>query len=175
MLVSPYYRYFLPSKHNNAPLRTLDTITYEGHHITLFTKDRAHQFGVKSDEMRMVIQTIERRPITSRYSFSDDGRIFQYWEMGGISDQFKVLFGYTTDPNVVQVRLKLVNGDQQLKLYGGRYFFCVLPSSTEEPLEAQGINAKGTVLRIWNGKFDYNARRTWLSFFVQTYPYVVFP
>jgi hypothetical protein len=174
ILVSPYYRYFLPQNNNSEPCKTLDTITYGGQRIILFTKERSHQFGVETSARRMVIQTIERRPFTARSSIFDDGRIFQYWELHDWNNKsFKILFGYTTDPKVEKVRLKLKNDLRELKLYNRRYFFCVLNPDKDTLIEAQGLSTENKVLRTWNGQYTYQARRTWLSFFVQTYPYVI--
>lgn len=182
ILVSPYYRYFLPQRDaDSEPDRILDTVTHEGSQVTLFSNDRSHQFGIKIEERdheRKIqwdsarVQTIERRPFTARSSIFDDGLIFQYWKRNSL-DGSEVLFGYTSARKVSYVRLTLKNSDRRLKLHEGRYFFCILNPITDEIVEAQGIGVDGRVLRTWNGESNYPARRTWLSFFVQTYPYVV--
>ena len=182
ILISPYYRYFLPHKDNNEPFRIVDTITYHDERVVLVTNDRSHQFGIQIEKLKnkkpiqtssMRVQMIDRRPFTARSSISDDGLIFQYWQKYSPSEPFTVLFGYTTDRNIAHVRLKLENDSRQLKVYDGRYFFCTLNPATDHLIEAQGIGMDGNILRTWNGQWDYAARRTWLSFFVQSYPYIV--
>lgn len=180
-LISPYYRYLLPQNNHNDPVRILDTITYQNDRVTFFVKDRSHQFGVRRDTTitgspqttSVIVQMIERRPFTARRSVFDDGLIFQYWKTPFTAKTGTILFGYTTDRNVHYVRLKLDQDVKKLDLYDGRYFLCVLNSVRDKPVEAQGIGANGEVLRTWNGYFNYPARRTWLSVFVQSYPYVV--
>lgn len=180
-LVSPYYRHIFPRSVDHEPVKVLHTLAYKNELISLVTKDGSHQFGIQFktvvDAQSIVhstmVQAIERRPFTARRSLSDDGLIFQYWLAYLDSVHDAVLFGYTTDKHVSHVQIKWNDRVKWLELYENRYFFCILNEPQEKPLWAHGVDKDGRVLRAWNGSFDYPVRRTWLSLFVQTYPYIV--
>lgn len=50
-IYSPYYRYSLPLKHDAQQVRVLDSITHGNERVVLFTKDRLHQLGVKTEHL----------------------------------------------------------------------------------------------------------------------------
>ena len=185
MPISPYYRHFMP-EHKSQILhdRVVTTISEGKTHVTLYTNITAHELGIRVSSFEdgevthtgcMIVRTIKKRPITARRSIWDDGSIFQFWEYhtGTRSNPVTVLFGYTTDPEVRKVQLKLGATVIPLNLYDQSYFVCITPPNADKIVELQGQNSRGKVVRTWNGRPDYLARRSWLSFLVQTYPYVV--
>lgn len=69
------------------------------------------------------------------------------------------MYGYTTDPSVASVRVKLQDSFRDLLLVDKRYFIGFLETDENQNfVEVQGLSAQHKVIHVWNGVWPYKPR-----------------